>query len=238
MLAKAFRAFEGSDEILIFASGTADSLETRPSEFLREEELLARTRDRCPDSLLVYMSSCSLADPDRGETPYVQHKRRMEQLLERDGRPYLILRLPVVIGNSNLAKTLPFFIRDQILGRRELAVWTGAVRYPIDIDDAVRIAAAVIADPALRNRRVDIALRPYGVPSIVRAMERVLGRSTVKRDIARGSAYALDLEVARRVAGALGIAPDEGYLGRVLAKYFAPEASSAAAAEGQGLAAR
>jgi nucleoside-diphosphate-sugar epimerase len=186
-------------------------------------DLLVESRAAAPDKLLVYFSSCSLADPGRLDTPYVMHKIEVERFLATSGRPHLTLRLPVVIGNNNLATTLPFYIRDRILNGQVLDIWKNAIRYPIDVDDAVRISSCIIDDQRMRDRRVDVALRPYRVPEIVDMMEAHLGRRGIKKMLERGSDYALDLTVAHSLADLIGIDRDEQYLMRVIAKYFAPK---------------
>jgi len=220
MLARAFAEFKDSEEVVVFASGTANSLETDQSVFDRETKLLSQVRNEYRDSLLVYFSTCSIVDPDRWNTPYVQHKIKIAEHLKHAGLPYLVLRLPVVVGESNLARTLPFYIRDQIVRGCRLAVWQNAVRFPIDIEDAVMISSALIGDKTMHNRCVDVALRAYAVPQIVREMELVLGKTANSDKIDRGTEYSIDMRTAHQLADALHISYDHAYLGRLLRKYF------------------
>lgn len=225
MMARAFAAFGPDPRTLIFASGVSNSLEADPAAFRRERDLLERTRAAHPEALLVYFGTCSVHDPDRRDTPYVRHKLAMESLLERLGGDWMVLRLPLAIGPSHRSPTLAQFLHDRISRGEPFEVWANAIRYPIDVDDARRIAERLVADPAARNRRIEVALRPFPVSAFVRAMEAVVGKPARCSYTQRGEPYTLECPEATRLAAELGLDIGEGYLERVLGKYFAPRAA-------------
>ncbi len=224
MMARAFAAFGPDRRTLIFASGVSNSLESDPAAFRRERELLEHTRAAHPAALLVYFGTCSVHDPDRRDTPYVRHKLAMESLLERLGGDWMVLRLPLAIGPSHRSPTLAQYLHDRISRGEPFEVWANAIRYPIDVDDARRIAERLVADPAARNRRIEVALRSFPVSAFVRAMEGIVGKPARCSYVQRGEPYALECPEATRLAAELGLEIGEGYLDRVLRKYFAPGA--------------
>ncbi len=220
MLARAFSKFDTNSDIVIFASGVSDSLETNQSQYQREFDLLKRIRSEHPHSLLVYFSTCSIVDPDRKNTSYVRHKIMVEESLMVWGHPFLNLRLPAVIGCSNVARTLPFFLKDKIKSGETFDIWTKAIRYPIDIDDVVRIGSIIIDNNAFKNMTINVALKAYSIPEIVLLLEELLGHQAFPREIDRGSSYGLNLSISHQFADQLGIDYHNDYLKNVLKKYF------------------
>jgi nucleoside-diphosphate-sugar epimerase len=220
MMAQAFSAFRGDDEVLVFASGVADSLETRAEAFARERDLLQKTRAAFPEKLLVYFGTCSVEDPDRRESPYTAHKLEMEAILERSGSPWMVLRLPLAIGPGRRGRTLAPFLFDRISRGIRFGVWQHAIRYPIDVEDASRIAAAMILSRAFLNRRINVALRAYPVLAFVEAMENIVGKRAVYEVLPKGTHYAIHHPELDEMAPGLALDLTEQYLDRVLRKYF------------------
>jgi len=220
MIANVFKSYKLSSDVVIFASGVSNSLETDQSQFQREYNLLKKIRYKNPDKLLVYFSTCSISDPDRANTAYVNHKVNIESELASWQLPYLILRLPVVIGRTNLAKTFPFFLYDRIKSGESFNIWQYAVRYPIDIDDMLKISIHLISQSTMQNQTVNIAFRSYPVLDIVHEMETILGQIANMMLIDQGCFYDIDRTLALCLASELNINCDEYYLSRVLHKYF------------------
>jgi nucleoside-diphosphate-sugar epimerase len=145
LLAKAFeQRFGDNRDVVVFASGVSNSLETRPSEFAREEtllrELLARRACR-----FVYFGSCGAAADEPKLTAYMRHKRAMESLV-LSAPQGLVLRLPQVVSRAENPHTLTNFLRDHIVAGEHFTVWARAERNLIDIDDIVSIAIHLIQE--------------------------------------------------------------------------------------------
>jgi nucleoside-diphosphate-sugar epimerase len=221
MLARAFEPHFGSnDEVVVFASGVSNSLETRSSEFAREEALLRAWLATGPGRL-VYFGSCGVTAPQASLTPYMRHKQRMESIaLSRAGS--LVVRLPQVVGPSGNPHTLTNFIRDRIVSGEHFTVWANAERNLIDICDIVGIATVLIREGGENPRVIPIAARkPLLMPQIVAIFERVLGRPADCSIIAAGAPMDIDTAVADSVASRLGIDLGDGYVERVIRKYYA-----------------
>lgn len=226
LLAQAFARYQSDDDTLIFASGVSDSLESKTAEYERETTLLKHYRQSHPEAQLVYFSTCSVVDPDRQDSAYVQHKIKMESALAQWAQPYLCLRLPAVLGPGGNNSTLPYQLRQKIQGGKTLRVWSKAWRYLMDVDDIVAMASLLIAQPERTVHTYDLALRSYPVSQIITMLEDLLATTAVVTYEDRGGRYDLDLQVARELAGRAGINYDEGYLYRVLEKYFSPPGPS------------
>jgi GT2 family glycosyltransferase len=221
MMAKAFSGFAADPDVVIFASGVSNSLETGWPAFQREKDLLLRTRAAHPDALLVYFGTCSVHDPDRRDTPYVRHKLEMESLLAGFAQPWMVLRLPLALGPEHRSPTLGNFLYERISRGEAFEVWAGSTRYPIDVQDVLRIAARLIPDRSKWNRTIDVALRPFGILEFVQAMERITGKRARYTVQQKGTHYEVDCPEVARLAEELQLDLSEGYLERVLRKYFA-----------------
>jgi len=207
--------------VLIYAAGVSNSDETDLSAFERERQRLIAARNRYSDRFLVYFGTCSADDPERRETPYVVHKLEMERLLEHHGSPWMVVRLPLAIGPGRSSQTLAPFLHERISRGERFQVWQHATRYPIDVHDVARITERLIRDRANWNRRINVALRAYSVLEFVRAMESILGKSAVYDVVPRGGHYEIRCPEVEALAEELALDADDGYLDRVLRKYFA-----------------
>jgi nucleoside-diphosphate-sugar epimerase len=222
MLAQAFSSFREDGSVLIFASGVSNSLETDPRAFARERALLLQARKAHQAKLMIYFGTCSVDDPDRRETPYVAHKLEMEAILERAQAPWMVLRLPLAIGPHRYGHTLAPFLYERISRGERFEVWEHATRYPIDVEDALRVGRLFFGDRKLWNRRINVTLRAFSVLEFVQVMQDIIGRPAIYDLVSRGQGYAINCPEIAAVAQELQLDFSEHYLDRVLRKYFAP----------------
>ncbi|KFN42828.1 NAD-dependent epimerase/dehydratase family protein [Arenimonas oryziterrae] len=224
MLARAFASRYAKDtRTLIFASGVADSDERAPSAFEREQRLLDEHLTTHAGRF-VYFGSCSAADADRCETPYVRHKLAMEaRVLDHAGG--LILRLPQVVGRTDNPHTLANFLYRAIRDGEHFTVWRRAERNLVDVDDVVAIAAEFIDGRQSAGAIVTIAAeKSLPVPEIVAIFERLLGRRGHYDLLEKGAPLTIDAGPALAVAAALGRPLTGDYVETVLAKYHGRDA--------------
>ena len=174
---------------------------------------------------MVYFGTCSVVDPDRRDTPYVQHKIEMESLLQNADGPWMILRLPLAIGPMHRSRTLAQFLYKQVSNEQPFEVWAHATRYPIDVADTFRIASHIIGQQSMWNRRINLALRAFKILDFVRSMENIVGKTARYELIPKGKHYELLCPEVNAVASRLNLDFSELYLDRVLQKYFRRDAA-------------
>lgn len=222
LLARAFEPHFGKDpEIIIFASGVSNSLETRSSEFAREHSLL-RQLQAGEAKRLVYFGSCGVAAEEVELTPYMKHKKLMESLvLSSPGG--LVLRLPQVVGAMGNPNTLSNFIHSRILSGEHFTVWAHAERNLIDIDDLVSIGTILITEMDDHGVPVVSIAAKESMPmtEIVKIFERVHGKSANYSIVEKGDPLKIDTRKAAEIGTHLGIDLGDGYIERVLRKYYA-----------------
>lgn len=225
LLAQAFRPrFQSRDDVLVFASGVSNSRETDPEEFARERNMLtaALEQARQQRQQLVYFSSCSIADPDLANAPYVQHKQAQEQLVADGADQYAIFRLPQVVGRIDNPHTLTNYLYQTIASGDVFHVWTKARRNLIDVDDVAAIGERLLQRGDAANRVTNIAC-PFSVAilDLVRVFEQVMNRRAYFDQIDSGGSYAIDVSLAMAAAADSGIVIDDHYIHNLIRKYYA-----------------
>ena len=222
LLAQAFApAFLQREDVCIYAAGVSNSGCTNAHEFARERQRLADALQQAKHAdAFVYFGTCSVADQEAQNTPYVQHKLAMEQLASTHPR-HLILRLPQVVGKTPNPHTLMNFLYACIARSEAFSLWKNAKRNIIDIDDVASIASQLIADKTARNITLNIA-NPISYPmaDIVSAMESVVGKRAIYDIVDRGSGYAIDISAILPTLDKTAVKFGSDYLVRVIGKYY------------------
>ena len=111
------------EDRLYFASGVANSQETRESEYQREKDLLL-AQDK--HQHVVYFSSLSVFYK---ESRYTQHKREMERLIKQHFPKYTIVRLGNPVWGYNPNHLIPFFKTQ-----KDYPIFD-VYRYPLELEE-------------------------------------------------------------------------------------------------------
>ena len=178
MLANAMSIYKNDEDILIFASGISNSLETKQSEFDREFELL-KTHAKT-DKKFIYFSTISIFDPSLIESQYIIHKRKIENYIRENCKSFIVFRLPIVVANSDNENTFFNYFKNKIKTRKYLEVKNNAYRYLIDIDDIVSEIPIFIKK--FNNKVINIAFNNREkVYKIIKNMEKILKSEAEKK---------------------------------------------------------
>ncbi|MBS0570191.1 MAG: NAD-dependent epimerase/dehydratase family protein [Proteobacteria bacterium] len=222
LLARSFAPYAGDlSNVCIYAAGVSNSSCTDQREFFREYERLTTALQGVePGTLFVYLSTCSIGDPEANSMPYVRHKLAMEEVARRH-QQHLVLRLPQLAGSTPNPHTLLNYLYARIARSERFQVWGGAKRNIIDVDDVVLIARALLLNEHATGETVNVASpQCHTMFEIIKAMELVLGTPALFDTVARGNAYTID---TRRIANAVkhsGVCFPDTYLQRVIRKYY------------------
>ncbi|MEF2155277.1 NAD-dependent epimerase/dehydratase family protein [Luteimonas sp. FXH3W] len=203
-------------DTVIFASGVSNSRETRTEAFQRERSLL-QTHLNGTQSRLVYFSSFGVATEEY--SPYLEHKRQMEDLVASKSAANLIFRLPQVVGKSENPNTLANAMIHNIGNDLEFEVWAYAERNFIDIEHVASIAHEAIAQYASGIIPI-MSERSLSMPEIVRIFEEILDKPAKFRLIETGAPMPADTSKIRDLAKKLGIELGGDYARRVLKRYY------------------
>jgi len=225
LLARGFATRFASDtENHIYAAGVSNSACKDGEEFERERARLAQAlREGRDAKTFVYFGTCSVNDPSAQGSPYVRHKLAMEGLVAAHER-YLIVRLPQVVGITPNPHTLLNYLFARISRSEAFTAWKNATRNVIDVEDVVSSVSHLIAHTTVRREMRNVANpRNVSVAEIVRALEDVVGKTAIVRWIGEGSSYPIDVQSTLPAYRACDLDFGDGYLDRVVAKYYGDE---------------
>lgn len=221
MIANRFDAYRNEEAFLVFASGVSNSKDRVEQNFAREFDLLQRTVADLGNRILVYFSTCSVEDPDLSGTPYVIHKKGIEQFIRANAPRFYLFRVSNLGGTSNNPYTLLNHFVWNILAGQSFNVWRRAYRNIIDIDDMFAVADNLLRRRFRMNSVINIA-NPvnYPVPYIIKSIEKHLQKKAVYSEIDRGDDFPIDISLVRPLFEELSIRFGDDYLETILQKYY------------------
>lgn len=221
MLAKAFSHYEDNQQIILFASGVSNSKENNSAPFIREELLLREYAANADKKLLIYFSTCSIYDADQLASGYVQHKLKMEEIIQEHCENFLIFRLTNPIGLTENKKTVLNYLLTTIKDEMPLEVWTNASRNLMDIEDVVKTVDYILSENTFKNAVVDIANPAnYTLPEIISSIEKHTRKVANQIKYDKGGSPKLDPSILLEIYKTLGIEFTPGYIENLLRKYF------------------
>lgn len=143
-IAKVFiNDYQDDDSVVIFASGVSNSNENNESEFSREHMLLSKILVSHPNLKLVYFSSIYSTLVD---SPYYNHKLKMENFINENFKNFIIIRLPQVIStNGNKNNLINYFV-ESLKNNKIVSIQKNVNRAIVDIQDVKNITKKIILD--------------------------------------------------------------------------------------------
>lgn len=192
LIASAFANYDNND-VIFFASGVSNSLETNDNEFLREENLIKKVIDENPEKIFLYFSTCSIYDSTKFDSKYVLHKQKMEQLIIENCKKYLIVRISNAVGKGGNKNTLVNYLYDSIQNERSLIVYSLAKRNLIDVEDIKNICLHFIKYN-IDNQIINIASpENYFIEELIHWIEEFTGKKAIYRREKLGEDYPISI---------------------------------------------
>ena len=211
---------QDTKDVVFFASGVSNSSETKPEEFLREENLIKKTIEEHPGNLFIYFSTCSIYDSSKTGSDYVLHKLKMEQIIKNSAPDYLILRVSNAVGSGGNPNLLLNYLVKAIKKGDTINVHTKAHRNLIDAEDVKNITKDLIQQKSF-NRIVNIAYPAnFSIVEILELLERHYETEINLNLIKSGSAYVIEIPEIERYFHQAGLTNKEEYLKKLLQKYY------------------
>jgi len=222
LIARAFAPYlQALPGACIYAAGVSNSSCEDAREFERERQRLgAALASVHASSLFLYFSTCSVDDPAAREGAYARHKLTMEAQVRQRGR-HLVIRLPQLAGSTPNPHTLLNHLYARIARSERFAIWRGATRNIIDVEDAARIVTDLVVTEKASGETINVAnSRSYGIFDVVRVMEDTLGYKAIFDIIDRGGGYTIGVDRIQPALRRCEMAFPDDYLHRVIRKYY------------------
>lgn len=208
------------EDIIFFASGVSNSLENRPEEFIREENLIRKTFEENTDKIFIYFSTCSIYDSSKTGSDYVLHKLKMEQLIKNSCERYLILRVSNAVGKGGNPNLLMNYLVRSIRNKETINVHTKATRNLIDAEDIKKITFKLLDEQAL-NKIVNVAYtQNYAIIEILEIIERFYDTKLDLNLIKSGSGYDITVPDVEAYFVKNNLTNKDAYLCNILQKYY------------------
>ena len=221
MIAKAFMAIsEKQPNCIVFASGVSDSSCIDKDNFIREKKLLINELENSKNDLpFIYFSTCSIYDEQLSNSPYVIHKKNMEEIVYKYSNG-IVFRLPQIAGPNSPPKTLLQTIRTSLINAKPLEIWTKAKRNILDIKDARDIIIHLLNKQNIDFKCLNIAnKRSHSMIEIVKTFEKVLDKKIHKIFLNKGSQYNIDVSYIDQLIEFQKLNDNE-YLDRIILRYY------------------
>lgn len=219
LIASLFREYD-KENIIFFASGVSNSLETKKEEFLREESLIRETINKNPEKIFIYFSTCSIYDSSKADSPYIHHKLKMEQIIAELCPSHLILRLSNAVGKGGNPNLLINYLVRTIKNNETINVHTRATRNIIDTEDIKNLTLKLIKENKL-NQIINIAYpENYTIIEIIEIIEKFFKIKPKLNLIKSGSGYNIDIKNIESYFIEKHLINKEKYLCNILTKYY------------------
>ena len=209
--------------ICLYAAGISNS-QTQDKNLLDKEknkfiEFLKKFNQK---KKLIYISTCSINDPSRNKNPYVVNKLYIEDLVQKNIKNFLIMRLPEVVGKNENKATLINFLNNKIKNGEKFEIWSKAKRNIIDIDDAILLTINLLENKNLNNTIINVANpKSYFVTEIVKNFEKLYNMKANYNLVDRGQDnWHLDTNKILEISKKIKINFNENYLYKLLKKYY------------------
>lgn len=222
-IAKSFKGYNNffkKNKCILYAAGVSNSKSNNLTLFKKDFLRLKKITTVSNNLKLIYISSCSIKDPLRKNSIYLQTKIENEILIKKNIKNYLIIRLPEIIGKNKNKNTLVNFFYYKILNNKIFNLYTQTKRNFIHIDDIISILIEIVSKK-ITNKTINIASsKMTEVETIVKIFEELLNkRSKIIYKKKKFINYNINIKDIKKLKNFKKINFDQNYLKKNLKKY-------------------
>ena len=216
LIAKALQKID-APEMVFFASGVSNSLETNKTAFEREVNLLKKTIEENDGKKLMYFSTLSIEDQSKQDSAYVLHKIEIENYIKNHCKNYLVLRIGNIVGNGGNENTLFNFLKNKIKGSENFNLHTKARRLLVDMEDITKFLAE--HSTVLNHQILNFAYpNYYNLKEMIVCIEEKLSKKAQFEEINEGDFY--KIEFCNTVNSYFSNISADAYLKKLVEKYI------------------
>ena len=164
--------------VAIYASGISNSLEKNKNNLKKEINKIWKFL-KSNTKQIIYISTYSVLDKSRKNKPYVKNKIKIENIIKKSAKSYLIIRLPEIIGKNKNPNTLTNFFFKKIYNNDFFFLFENTKRNILDVDDAVNKSTKLIKKYYKKQKTVNLLNKTFYEPEeIVKTFEKILQKKS------------------------------------------------------------
>jgi nucleoside-diphosphate-sugar epimerase len=191
-LAKKFRKYNSffkKKNYFIYVAGVSNSSEKNLNNLNKDFNRVKFFIKNIKNSKIIYVSSCSIFDPNRRNSLYLKNKKKIEKLIKEKCDNFLIIRLPEIVGKSKNKNTLTNFFYSKIKTNNKFILYTNAKRNLLDINDAIKLVLYFLkSNPS--EKFLNIANLEFSNSlKIVKTFERILKKKVIIKSLIKNLKY-------------------------------------------------
>ena len=145
----------------------------------------------------------------------------MEEIIIGKNINHLIFRVSNPIGFTKNTSTFFNYFIDKINKDEQFELWNNSYRNIIDIEDMFKICDYIIKEKKYINSIINIANpKNYKIQTIITVIDKYFNKKSNYKIIEKGSEPLINTTTAEDVISILKIEISEGYIEKLLSKYF------------------
>lgn len=176
-IAKNLKQIKIPKKYIIYAAGVADSNSKNTKEYQREILTFLKFKKKIKSKTFIFISSLSVENKNLKKDLYIRNKLKIENIIEKEIKNYLIIRLPQIVGLNTNKKTLTNFIFNKITNDKTFLLWRNSKRNIIDIKDICSIIEKYLNNRPILNTKLNIYNpRFISVKELLKIFSKILNK--------------------------------------------------------------
>lgn len=191
-------------------------------DYDNEKQKIIKTAEQSPEALFVYFSTCHVSDENHCATSsHLAHKTKMEDLVRKVAKKYLILRLPQLIDSGCDKNNFIYSLISNVVEGKVFTLKNSYGNF-IDVDDVYLIVNYILSNQTHHNCTLNIA-SPALTPNtdILNQIEKLLKKKANVRLLSCDRECNIDIDPIRDIIKILNLHFENDYIPKKLSKYYA-----------------
>ncbi len=207
---------------IIYAAGISHSKTKSKKELNRELNSFISFSKKNYFKKIIYISTADVTNNIVNKSLYVKNKIKIETLIKKKFKNYIILRLPQIIGKNRNMNTLINFFYFNIKKNKPLILIKNFKRNVLDIDDVLKVTKIIVKNKKLKNKIVTLSNKFSVQPiDIVRIFEKKMSKLVnYKFKKIRKQIWSLNHEKNAHYFKRANIRFNRNYLSKAIDKYY------------------
>lgn len=218
---KKYNLFFKKKNYFIYLAGVSNSSEKNLNNLKKDFNRINQFIKNVKDNKLIYISSCSIFDPNRKNSLYLKNKLKIENTIKKKCKNFLIIRLPEIIGKNKNKNTLTNYFYNKIIESKKFILYAYARRNLLDIDDALKLILYFL-NQNIKLKFLNIANIKYISPlKIIEIFEKITNKKVnCKISYKKFNKWRIINNVNIHILKKAKVDIKKNYLKKIIKKYY------------------